>query len=311
MTLRIAHLSDLHLMGGPIAPLRLVNKRFTGWLNLKYRRHGVHRPAHVRALAAEINRLGIEHVAITGDLSNLALEDEFDAVRRLLEQDLRLPAAQVSIVPGNHDLYTPGSARKKRFASYFAAYGSSDLPDLAGDHPAGAFPFVRLIGPVAIIGLASAVPRPPLVAAGEIGRKQLAALSRILEHPEVRRRYPVVLLHHPPHNPPSRRRTFTNGLWDADSLRRRLSPLRHGLVLHGHLHERVERPLSDAQPHVHVVGATSASLNDGSPAKMAGFHVYELGDDGLVGEPQVHVLDPRDGSFHVAPMSRLPTETTR
>jgi 3',5'-cyclic AMP phosphodiesterase CpdA len=300
--LRVAHLSDLHLMGGPIPALRLANKRLTGWFNLKYRRHAVHRPAHVRALAAEIRRLDVDHVVITGDLSNLALESEFEAVRRLLDEDLQLPADRVSIVPGNHDLYTAGSARKRRFAAYFGAYTTSDLPDLCIDHPAGAFPFVRFRGPVALIGLASAVPRPPMIAAGEIGKPQLAALAAVLAHPEVATRFPVVLLHHPPNNPASKKRAFTNGLWDAEALREPLRHLHKGLVLHGHLHERVQRALLDEGSNVRVVGATSASLEDAGDHKHAGFQVYSFDEGGLVGDPELHMLARVGGGFAVSSM---------
>jgi 3',5'-cyclic AMP phosphodiesterase CpdA len=309
-TLRVAHLSDLHLMGGPIPALRLVNKRLTGWFNLKYRRHAVHRPAHVRALAAEIRRLDVDHVVITGDLSNLALESEFEAVRKLLDDDLQLPADRVSIVPGNHDLYTAGSARKRRFAAYFGAYTTSDLPALAIDHPAGAFPFVRFRGPIALIGLASAVPRPPMIAAGEIGASQLAALAKVLSHPEVARRFPVVLLHHPPNNPASRKRAFTNGLWDAEALRDRLDKLDKGLVLHGHLHERVQRSLLDAGSNVRVVGATSASLEDAGDHKHAGFQVYSFDEGGLVGDPELHMLAREGGGFAVSSMPMPTPDTT-
>lgn len=304
--LRVAHLSDLHLMGGPIPPLRLANKRLTGWFNLKYRRHAVHRPAHVRALAAEIRRLDVDHVVITGDLSNLALESEFEAVRKLLDEDLGLPADRVSIVPGNHDLYTSGSARKRRFAGYFGAHTTSDLPDLAVDHPAGAFPFVRLRGPVALIGLASAVPRPPMIAAGEIGKPQLAALVKVLAHPEVAARFPVVLLHHPPNNPTSKKRAFTNGLWDAEALHEPLRKLDKGLVLHGHLHERVQRALLDEASGVRVVGATSASLEDAGDHKHAGFQVYSFDEGGLVGDPELHMLARSGGGFTVSSMPMPP-----
>lgn len=298
--MRIAHLSDLHLMGGPIRAHRLLNKRLTGWVNLKYRRHALHRPALVRALAAEIHRLDVDHVVVTGDLSNLSLEDEFDAVKRLLDEDLRFPADRVSIVPGNHDVYTSGSVRKRRFAAYFGKYATSDLPELVTDHPAGAFPFVRFRGPAAIIGLASAVPRPPMIAAGEIGRPQLEALGRVLEHPEVRRRLPVILLHHPPNNPASRQRTLTNGLWDSERLLQRLGVMDKGIVLHGHLHERVQRALSDAQPGVRVVGATSASLEHAGDHKHAGFHVYEVDATGLVGKPTVHMLSRDTEGFEIS-----------
>ncbi|MCS6901855.1 MAG: metallophosphoesterase, partial [Myxococcales bacterium] len=110
----LAHLSDLHLYGDEPVPLaRLVSKRATGYLNLRYRRGSIHKKWAVQALARELRRLGVDHVAVTGDLSNLALEDEFAAVVRLLREDLALPPSEVSIVPGNHDLYTRGAARAR------------------------------------------------------------------------------------------------------------------------------------------------------------------------------------------------------
>jgi 3',5'-cyclic AMP phosphodiesterase CpdA len=92
-------------------PVRFFNKRFTGYLNLRYRRKAIHKPFAVEAAAREIRDTGIDHVVITGDVSNLALEVEFELVRTFLERDLGLRPDQVSMVPGNHDTYTKGSFR--------------------------------------------------------------------------------------------------------------------------------------------------------------------------------------------------------
>lgn len=295
--MRIAHFSDLHLMGEGRVPLwKYLNKRATGLANLVLRRHAVHRPSHVAAVARELRARDVDHVVVTGDLSNLALDKEFRAARVLFEDVLGLGPDRVSVVPGNHDLYTSGSARKKRFYGWFSQYVTSDLPDVGVELPAGCFPFVRLRGPVAIIGLSTAVPRAPFLAAGQVGKAQLEALRRILAHPEVRRRVPVVLQHHPLHNPSSRRRTITNGLWDAGDLRSVLGPVPRGLVLHGHLHERLHRRVPTSAGVVDEVGATSASLEHEDGHRMAGFNLYEVGDDGLVGSPQALVLKP-DGAF--------------
>ena len=107
LAVRIAHLSDLHLLSleGAI-PFRLLNKRLTGYANIRLHRGSVHKPAAVRAAAREIRRLDVDHVVITGDVSNLALEREFELVRAFLEDDLGLPPDRVSLVPGNHDVYT-------------------------------------------------------------------------------------------------------------------------------------------------------------------------------------------------------------
>ncbi len=279
--MRIAHLSDLHLLSleGAV-PYRLFNKRITGYLNLRFHRRSIHKSSLVKAAARAIKRLGVDQVVVTGDVSNLALEKEFELVGAFLAEDLGLPPRQVSLVPGNHDAYTAGAHRSRRFARTFAAYLESDLPDLT---PAGeVFPYVHLRGPVAIIGLSTALPRLPLVASGAIGRVQLAALARILAHPAVRERTPVILQHHPIHNPPSSAKRVLEGLGDADDEAELLGQLPRGLVLHGHLHRRIHRKLATKRGHLDAVGATSASLLHESDERMGGFNVYEVADDGAV-----------------------------
>ncbi|RYE89519.1 MAG: metallophosphoesterase, partial [Myxococcales bacterium] len=183
----IAHLSDLHVRGeGPIALPRLVGKRATGYVNLRWRRHASHQKWAVQALSRELRRLGVDHVAVTGDLTNLALEDEFAAARQLLDEDLGMPADRVTVVPGNHDVYTRGSMHKRRFAHYLAPYLRGDVAQASIDHAAGPFPFARLREGVAIVGLATAVPSPPMFAYGKLGDPQLAALRRLLHNPDLR-----------------------------------------------------------------------------------------------------------------------------
>lgn len=300
--MRIAHLSDLHMlcMEGAL-PHRFLNKRLTGYLNLRFRRSAVHKPFAVRAVAREIRRLGVDHVVITGDVSNLALEGEFDLVRALLDQELGLPPDRVSIVPGNHDAYTKGAHRSARFQRAFQPFIQSDLPELAA---LGPFPFVRLRGPVAIIGMSTALPRLPLIASGAFGHAQLKALDRVLMHPEVRDRTPVVLQHHPWHNPESPSKRLLQGLEDADAEWTLLRRLGRGLLLHGHLHRRILRTLVTDHGHLHAVGATSASLLDESDEKMAGFNLYEIGAGGAIETITAMRLDPASETFREVAIPR-------
>jgi 3',5'-cyclic AMP phosphodiesterase CpdA len=305
--MRIAHLSDLHLLSlEGVNPLRFLNKRLTGYANLRLKRKHVHRAAYVRAIAREIKRSRVDHVAITGDLTNLALESEFELARKVLEEELGLSPRDVSVVPGNHDLYTKGALESRRFARYFAEYIASDLPELGVDIGVGRFPFVKLRGPAAIIGISTAVPRPPFVAAGKIGSKQMDALVHILSHPEVKRRTPVILVHHPLHNPDSKLKTLLEGLSDAAVIWTSLRHIPHGLVLHGHLHQRIQRSLPTDVGRLYAVGATSASLHHTSPARMAGFNLYEVSDDaGQVGAIEAHVFDPDAGKFRAESVPKM------
>jgi 3',5'-cyclic AMP phosphodiesterase CpdA len=305
--MRIAHFSDLHILAlEGVQARRFLNKRLTGYANLRLKRSHVHKPSYVRAISREIARAKIDHVVITGDLTNLALETEFEAVRRLLEEELGLDAKHVSIVPGNHDLYTRGALTTRRFVTFFGDYLESDLPEFGVDLGVGRFPVVKLRGPAAIIGLSSAVPRPPFVAAGKLGTKQLSELAKVLAHPEVAKRTPVVLLHHPAHNPISRVKTLLEGLHDAALLWTTVRDLPRGMILHGHLHRRIQRFLPTDRGRLHAVGATSASLDHEDDTRMAGFNLYELGAGGSIDTIEAHVFDPVRSSFFVRSVPSAP-----
>lgn len=288
--LRIAHVSDLHVLSPRGTEWRriLFNKRITGYANLIRQRGRVYRREYLAAvLSAAAARA--DHLVVTGDITNLSLEREFEEARALLDGVAR--RVEVTVVPGNHDLYLPSIHHERRFPHHFGVFLRSDLPELARDLPAGPFPCVKLRGPAAIVALSSAVPRPPFVASGRLGEAQLAALAEVLAHPEVARRTPVVLIHHPPVDHRIRVRQLRDGLVDAEALRRVLSPLARGLVLFGHLHLRVRCRLPTGAGALEVIGASGAALDHPHPAVRAGFNVYELGDDGSIGA-EAHVVAP-------------------
>lgn len=308
--MRVAHFSDLHLLDltGAV-PHRLFNKRFTGYLNLRLRRGHKHKPEPVRLGARSLRNLGVDHVVVTGDLSNLSLEREFDRVKDLFENDMGFSPDQISVVPGNHDAYTRGAVRTLRFHKWFERYiscdldrrfASSDVPPKAG---AESFPFVRLRGPLAFIGLSTAVPHPPFVAAGRLGRRQIERLRSILEHPEVRSRTPIVLQHHPPLNPKGFVKTALEGLWDARAELDAMAEVRHGLVLHGHWHTRLRREIPTRAGSLEIVGATSASLLHEDERKVAGFNVYDFDDAGRLSQVATHRFDATSKSFSNAPLA--------
>jgi 3',5'-cyclic AMP phosphodiesterase CpdA len=304
--MRIAHLSDLHVLSlqGAI-PFRLFNKRASGYANLLLKRNHVHRSSLVLSIAEELRSQAVDHVVITGDVSNLALETEFEEVRRILDDVLMLPPSAVTLVPGNHDVYTRGAARQKRFYRYFEPYMTSDLPDLRASHPAGMFPVVKLRGPVAIIGLSTAVARLPFIASGRLGQEQLGALAQILASPEVMRRTPVFLSHHPLHNPSSWMKNQMEGLEDAGELIRCLARIESGLFLHGHLHRRIRQELVTSAGRVDVIGATSASLMHASPSRMAGYNLYEVAEDGRIGSVTARVFDEATRKFRPRAFSEV------
>jgi 3',5'-cyclic AMP phosphodiesterase CpdA len=288
---RIAHVSDLHVLSPRGFEWRgaLFNKRLTGYANLVLHRGRVFRRAYLRAVLAAAAAWA-DHVVVTGDVTNLSLEREFEEARDLLDELAR--AVEVTVVPGNHDAYLSSVHAERRFSRHFGVFLRSDLPALAGDDPEDPFPSVKLRGPVAIVALSSAIPRPPFVASGRVGAAQLAALTAILAHPEVARRTPVVLVHHPPVDDRSRLRVLRDGLVDAAALRAALAPLPRGAVLFGHLHVRMCRPLATGRDGVVAYGASGAALDHPDPAVRAGFNAYAWDDFGTLVSAEAHVLAP-------------------
>jgi 3',5'-cyclic AMP phosphodiesterase CpdA len=302
--MRIAHFSDLHLLSLEGVPMRrFLNKRLTGWANLRMKRGAIHRTAYVRAIAREIARVQVDHVVVTGDLSNLALETEFALAYEVLKRDLGIDPARITVVPGNHDVYTRGALASRRFERFFADWLVSDLPELTTRDAGACFPVVKLRGSAAIVGLSSAVPRLPFVSAGVLGRAQLDALARVLDHPEVKRRTLVLALHHALVHEGSRIETHMAGLRDAAALQAMLEPLSRGLVVHGHLHRRIQRLLPTATGRLHQVGATSASLHHDAPDRMAGFNLYEIDERG-VRRIEAAIYDPATNTFRVESVPR-------
>jgi len=293
--IRVAHISDLHVLSSTGAHWReiIFNKRLTGYANLILRRGRVHRREYLlEVLSAAVMRA--DHLVVTGDITNLSLEHEYEEARALLDEAAQ--RTEVTVVPGNHDIYLPSTHRRRRFPHHFNQFLQSDLPQLARDLPAGRFPCVKLRGRMAIIALSSGVPRPPFIAAGHVGHAQLEALETVLAHPEVKWRTPIVLIHHPPVDTRLRITQLRDGLVDAAALRRSLARLTGGLVLFGHLHLRVRCELPTPSGKLEVIGASGAALDHPDRSVRAGFNLYEFEDDRLA-SVQAYVVDPQTGGL--------------
>src|SRR5258705_203274 len=96
----LAHLSDPHLAPLPTPrPRELAGKRLLGYVNWRRNRHKVHRTEQVDMLVRDLKSRAPDHVAVTGDLVNIALEAEFAQARAWLH-GLGSPH-DVTLVPGH------------------------------------------------------------------------------------------------------------------------------------------------------------------------------------------------------------------
>ncbi len=263
---KLAHLSDPHLPPLPKARLvELAGKRALGYLNWTRNRRKYYRREVLDALVADMQAQAPDHIAVTGDLVNLALEAEFAPARAWL-RSVGEPHG-VTAVPGNHDAYVRRT--RHRFVESFGEY-------LRGDEASGeAFPFLRRRGPVALIGLSSAVPTPPLMATGTLGRGQLEALERGLIALAGEEAFRVLLVHHPLRSDSRPKR-----LTDSAPLLALLK--KHGvdLVLHGHDHVHSTMWFEGPDGRIPSIGVPAASALARGRHPAAAYNLYEIERDG-------------------------------
>ncbi|MBR4985185.1 MAG: metallophosphoesterase [Proteobacteria bacterium] len=284
--MKIGHISDIHWLDTTGArPGDFFNKRLSGAFNLLAGRAKKHSKETARMALEMLRDLKIDHLIVTGDLSNLALPGEFSAVRHVL--DSYFEDAQMSIVPGNHDFYTGESLKARRFEKMIYTHRPGNV-DLGTED---VWPFVNVFGDVAVIGLNSAQPRPWFVAAGRLGVSQLEALEKALNHPEVAGRFKIVALHH---------HLFQVVMTPGESLRQLedraelLDICRRnnvGLIVHGHNHDYTFRYVEP----VLVCEAGSCSVCRFKRDVRAGkFNIYTVEERKLCG---VETYRYADGAF--------------
>ena len=260
---RLAHLSDPHLPPLPAARLaELAGKRALGYLNWTRNRHKFHRRDVLDALVSDMQAQSPDQIAVTGDLVNLALEAEFAPSRAWLES-VGAPD-RVTVIPGNHDAYVRST--QDRFAEAWRDYLDGDEADRGAP-----FPFVRRRGPLALIGVSSALPTPPLMATGRLGRIQLEALERILTDLSSEQAFRVLLVHHPLRSDARMKR-----LTDSQALLALLK--RHGveLILHGHDHVHSTIWIEGPQGKIPVVGVPSASALAHGRYPAAAYNLFSI-----------------------------------
>ena len=267
---RLAHISDVHL--GPLPKVRkrdLISKRITGYINWQRNRGKSMGGDWLLGLVQHMQAAAPDHIAVTGDLVNLALAAEVQAARGWLET-VGAPE-EVSVVPGNHDAYVPGSLDRVR-----DAWG----PYMAGDrHRAGRrvrFPYLRRRGPVSLIGVNSGRATAPFMSTGSLRSAQGHALEALLA--ETEGTFRVVMIHHPV-SPNAT--DYSKRLVGASRFRRIVREFGAELVLHGHTHLPTQNEIDGPDGRVPVIGVSSASAAPEAGRKKPGarYNLFAIGGE--------------------------------
>jgi len=188
---RIAHISDTH-----ISP--------------EYNRQNI---AKLKNLLTYITDEGYDHVVITGDIAGHGEERDFRSVRRLLKSFGLLEYEKLSVTIGNHDIF--GGVHRAEDLFSFGKHCQTTVYNRKLDlfertfketFPQKAyageklFPFVKIVGPLALVGINSIREFHPFLnpfgSNGKVSDEQLESVEKILSHPSLDKLKKVVLIHH-------------------------------------------------------------------------------------------------------------------
>jgi 3',5'-cyclic AMP phosphodiesterase CpdA len=298
--MRLAHCSDLHLLSHDGARwLDLANKRWIGAMNLLSTRS---RHYHVQCfdhMVDDMNAQGIEHVLCTGDVTNLALEQEFHFARAKFDRLLAGPD-HVTVIPGNHDAYVAEGIA--HFATVFDPYHRADgdwLWTEADRDPEDAsddlrWPVVRVRGELALIGVSTSRATPWFTAYGRVGAGQLARLRKALSDPRLAGKARLVAIHHPPAG--KRAQSKIRGLRDHASFAEVIAEVGADLIVHGHEHQDLTEELAGPAGPIPVRGVASGTYHHNRPDRIGRYRVFEI-EGGKIVSDYVRVWNRETGVF--------------
>jgi 3',5'-cyclic AMP phosphodiesterase CpdA len=267
---RLAHLSDPHLPMPPAGTLQLLNKRATGYVNWWRNRVHLHVPEALAGIVADIKAERPDHIALTGDLVNVALPQEY---RRAAEWLAAFDTPdRLTVIPGNHDVYVsvPWAESLGLWGAYMA--GDGQPPATGFD----VFPTLRRRDGIALIGLSTGVPKPPLLATGDLGADQIARAEMLLAETAREGLCRIVLIHHPPLTDQSRWKHLT----DASAFQAMIRRVGCEAILHGHNHRSEFARIAGPNGPVPVLGVSSASAARESKYGRARWHLIQVDREG-------------------------------
>jgi predicted phosphodiesterase len=242
--LKIAHVSDLHIDSENAA---------RNWRGAR------------RVLAAAVED-GFDHLVITGDIVQSPTPENYGLARKLLGEFDLLKSNRLSLVIGNHEIYGgvllakeimtfPGRCRATDYdlrVREFRGFFPEAFECARTTSPADVFPYVKVVGDCAIIGINSIAPYAtvgnPFASRGRVTPDDLAKVIELLARPEASGKNNIVIMHHQFCKQRLIERPREHALWrkiewrslKLQRLRRIVKVFRAlgiTIVFHGHIHE--------------------------------------------------------------------------
>jgi DNA repair exonuclease SbcCD nuclease subunit len=241
--MKIAHISDLHL-------------------NTYYRDSHL---KEIRSILKYCNDNAVDHLFITGDLTDNASEVNLNILKKSLTYYGYEKSSKLSVVIGNHDIFGgiqkaeeiftfPDKCRKTDYNSKIKSFNqvfTNSFEDCIYEGKSNLYPYAKIVGESLVIGINSNTEYSsitnPFASNGEVTIEQFNEITKILNEFGNFVKYKIILIHHHFNKLKNDSGFSSAGLWqniERQTMRlkkkKRLYTLfkENGidLILHGHLH---------------------------------------------------------------------------
>ena len=227
-TVRILHLSDMHLGNWPAGFGWLLDKRVLGVFTQHVRRRSRQDYGTVERLMPLVERVNPDVVVCTGDLGSIAEPSEFERALAVLKPLAERYGERFMYVPGNHDAYV-GHQRNRTALEQTCL----ELNGFGRD----TFPCERVFGDVRFIMVDAAAPMPPWKSGGLVADDAMRRLEVILQRRRDDGERRVIVCHFPMMDYYGDSLGWRRKINIENNLRQWAEDGRFDVLLCGHLHK--------------------------------------------------------------------------
>jgi 3',5'-cyclic AMP phosphodiesterase CpdA len=226
----IAQLTDLHLLEDTFEQKRNFGERARlSYLSFGRRLDPAERRRRVQKSLRDVKAAGVDHLLVTGDLTEDGHGAQFEVLAELLAESHIAPD-RITVVPGNHDAYIGGAAFAEAMAGPLRPYAKSS----------------ELCAPIAlrdatVVPVSTAFEQSCLRSAGGVSREDQEKLAGITSDPAFADKPLVFAQHHQPGQYLLPFWQWIDGMTEHRVFSQLFEQCPHLYVVHGHTHRSMDK----------------------------------------------------------------------
>ena len=242
---RIAHITDTHLLESDHDQRSGMHRFRMNFLSFGRAKDAEERKHRLLRAMCQATQAGASHLLMTGDMTEDGLPSQYEALAEVLHHSGIAPD-RITLVPGNHDLYTDIHAWDVALSGPLAPWA-----------PTSRLGALIVRGNIAVLPVSTSFKQHYLFSGGRLGTPNAHRIGWAANEARALGCALLVGLHHPVFPYPVSVGTWWDGLRDHHLMTALLRENPEVFAFHGHIHRKVTRAVApNTHPQVFCARAT-------------------------------------------------------